>query len=59
MAFKLDTSRLGVISTSIVPADMEGTFRDLQLHLNQPGLGQDMEVHYIEMLVTLMGESKE
>ena len=59
MVFQLDTSRLGITSTAIVPSDMEGTFRDLQLHLNQSGLGQDMEVHYVEMFLTLASESKE
>lgn len=38
---------------------MEGEFQELQLRLAQSGTGQDMEVHWIEIHLTVGGVTEE
>lgn len=57
--FTLDTSTLGSEQFQVVPFDMDGEFRDIQLHWSQNGADQDMELHYLEMHYTVTGISKE
>lgn len=59
--FTLDTSQLAAnrYKTVAKDADVLASFRDLQIHLTQAGASQDMEVHYLELHLTLTGVSKE
>ena len=57
--FKLDTSNLSTNRFVTLPSDMEGAFRQIQLHIMQSGIAQDMEVHYISLSLTDLGMSKE
>lgn len=59
-SFTLNTSTLGTGAFRTVPVDMDtGAFRDIQLEISNAGLGQDCEVHFIELHFTLTGVSKE
>ena len=58
-SFRLDTSQLSTNRFITLPADMEGAFRQIQLHLMQAGVAQDMEVHFIALNLTDLGMSKE
>ena len=57
--FTLDTSTLGSEQFLVSSFDMDGEFRDIQLHFYQAGADQDMEIHYLEMYYTIAGVSKE
>jgi hypothetical protein len=58
MSFTLDTSRL-IDTFRLMPTDdLAGTFRDLQLHFSNAGLAQDLEVHFLELHLTLAGVDK-
>ena len=59
-SFKLDTDTLGsgAYKTSALDLDT-GAFRDIQFEFTQAGLGQDFELHYFEVHLTLVGISKE
>lgn len=59
MTFTLDTSTLGGEQYQVAPFDMNGDFRDIQLHWTQAGASQDAEFHYLEAHYTMGGVSKE
>ncbi len=46
-AFTLGTSTLGGSRFIAQPADMDGSFRDIQFELSNGGLNQDLEIHTI------------
>ncbi len=53
--FILDTSRLGGVQHLVRPFDMQGEFRDIQLHWTQSVAMQDMEGHFFEFHFTMAG----
>lgn len=57
--FVLDTDTLAGESYQVLPFDMDGEFRDIQLHFSQGGANQDMELHFLEIHYTIGGVSKE
>ena len=57
--FTLNTSTLAGGEYQTIAFDMDGEFRDLQLHFSQGGSSQDMEIHYLELHFTNTGLSKE
>ena len=59
VTFTLDTSRLGGGRYSTVPVDMAGEFRDLQFRWFNSSGGQDMEPHYLEFSMEVMGIGEE
>lgn len=60
--FVLDDSTLGVLGGSQFSTEFyrtEGEFQDLQIRCAQAGTGEDMEIHWIEMHVTIGGVTEE
>lgn len=57
--FTLDVSTLAGGQYQTIPFDLDGEWRDLQIRMTQPGAGQDMEVHGLELHYTIGGVSKE
>lgn len=57
--FTLDTSTLAGGQFQTIPFDMDGEFREVQLHWSQSGSSQDMELHALEVHFTIGGVSKE
>lgn len=57
--FILDSSTLGGARYSTVPVDMAGEFRDLQLRWFNSVGGQDMEPHYLEFAMEVIGVGEE
>ena len=53
--FILGTSTLGGPIYVTAPFDMQGEFRDIQLHWSQTVSNQDMEGHFLEFHFTLSG----
>ena len=56
--FTLNDPTLGVLSGGqyrTVPFRMNGEFRDLQLRWYQSGANQDMEPHYLEIFMSMLG----
>jgi hypothetical protein len=57
--FTLDTSVLSGAQFSTGAHDLSGDFRDIQFHFFQSVANQDMEVHYLELHVDVIGVSME
>ena len=57
--FTLDSSTLGGAQFTTVFVRSDGEFQDLQVRCTQSATGQDMEVHWIEMHLTLGGVTEE
>lgn len=53
--FTMDVSTLGGGSYRTYPFDMQGEFRDMQLHWSNSVSGQDFEAHYLELHFTIVG----
>lgn len=53
--FTLDSSRLGGGQYNTVPFRMQGEFRDLQIRCYQSVASQDMEAHYLELFMEVLG----
>ncbi len=58
MAFTLDHATLGKLGGGqyrTVPFRMNGEFRDLQIRWYQSSANQDMEPHYLELFMEILG----
>ena len=53
--FTLDVSVLGGGQYRTVPFRMNGEFRDVQLRWYQSVASQDMEPHYLELFIEILG----
>ena len=53
--FKLDISKLSGGQYATVPFRAMGEFRDLQLRWYQSVASQDMEPHYLELFMEILG----
>ena len=53
--FTLDSSKLGGGQYNTVPFRMTGEFRDLQIRCYQSVASQDMEAHYLELFMEVLG----
>jgi len=53
--FTLDVSKLGGGQYNTVPFRMQGEFRDIQIRGYQSVASQDMEAHYLELFMEILG----
>lgn len=53
--FTLDVSKLGGGQYNTVPFRMNGEFRDIQIRCYQNVVSQDMEAHYLELFMEVLG----
>jgi len=60
--FTLDSSTLGLLAGAQFTTEFyrtEGDFQDLQIRCAQAGTGESMEIHWIELHLTLGGVTEE
>lgn len=60
--FELNHATNGVLGGSQFATEsfgMEGEFREIQLRLAQSGTGEDLEIHWIELHLTVGGVTEE
>ena len=57
--FTLNSSLLSGEQFKVLPFDLDGEFRDVQLHFYQSGASEDLEIHYLELHYTIGGVSHE
>ena len=60
--FTLDSATLGILGGAQFSTEFyrtEGDFQEVQLRCYQGGTGEDMEIHWVELHLTLGGVTEE